>query len=63
MISKTVIQIRAMKLIAIASGVGRIGDNKILIMPSLTPNPPGAITTIKPTIHESVYAAARLNIL
>lgn len=53
-ISNTVIQTRAIKLIAIANGVGIIGDKRRDIVPSRTPKPAGAKITIKPTIQDNV---------
>ena len=61
-ISNTVIQIREIKLTAIARGVGRIDDNNTVITPSLTPNPEGAKSTTKPMIHDRVCAPASVKI-
>ena len=53
-ISNTVIQTRAMKLMAIAKGVGIIGDKRRDIAPSRTPKPPGVKITMKPIIQDNV---------
>ncbi|GAI73024.1 unnamed protein product [marine sediment metagenome] len=61
-ISNNVIQMRAIKLIAIAKGAGKIGNKSSVIIPSLTPNPPGAKITTKPVIQDKIYAADNVNI-
>ncbi len=52
--SKIVIHTRVIKLIAIARGRGKMADRSSVIIPSLTPSPPGASSTMKPVIQDSV---------
>lgn len=53
-ISKMLIQTRVMKLIAIASGIGKMGESMRVITPSRTPRPPGAKTATEPLIQANV---------
>jgi hypothetical protein len=63
MTSNTVIQIREIRLIAIATGKGIMVDKYKVIVPSRIPSPPGAKIAIKPMVHDKIYATATANII